>query len=1055
MARVPVRQGPQETLRPLSPAFASTSSRDIPADAFGAGAARGLQEAGQGLQALGADLGDEALRMAIERNEAAAREADADLSARVREALYGENGYYRLSGRDAVFGAEAAQQQLRAAVDEIAAGLPTDRARELLQPAADQQLNVALGAIDRHAISEHRTYANNAAVARYESALLDVDQAADLVGAAERGMEMALVITDEQAERLGWSQAQRDQILRERQAEVGTRYSTRLAHTDPARALRELGIPNTTAVPLTRSEGTPVSSDTIVIPPQTGAWGDRHADEALAVGVNPNVMFAIAGSETRFQNIDTQIVDPETGEPASDATGPWQFISSTWNNLIAQHHELGLTAADRRDPEAQAIMAAHAAAGITRAMERALGRPIDGLDLYLAWFVGEGNAARMIRAGEFARAADIIPEHWLTVHNLSADATVGDVRAALNSRTNLAGVPVRWGDDARPPAAHRIPSAAPANRFVAAMSYEQRAQAARIAERQLDAAMAGERAELAERALDDRAAYLSGRQPPNPRTEADFIRVWGPEEGPRRWAPVEQDREIGHHVSTMFGMPPDRREDYVEGLRPPPGPGFAEGMETADAVEAELVRRRAENAAILQPILENEINMLEAGVIPPPESRVTRAQMFGAMTDDEAEAAWAQLQALREAEGQISLLPGSTPERRAAILDSLRPTPGPDFTDQAVRWQRGQEANQRINQAIADDPAGYVSSYDTFVRHGYEMAQTPDDMRLAMQASWAAQAEAGIPVEQRRPLTAAAVQWIGAQWAGASGAERVALLHSVTADLGDPLMFRAALQQITEDANIPTGAAIVVASMDRPGQRSGANLLAEISGTSTADLRNLIGTGEGGETRPVNDAVAGNENLANFAASLALSTFAGDDPLSVVVTEQTQRLAYYLVSRGATPQDAVDQAVDQIIGQAYAFGEINSGTFRVPTAADAPAVIAGATAVVQRPDILAAHVGTLSLVSINPELQDERGQAIVQAQGRRNIQTQSQWITSPDERGLMLMWQDGNAVQRDDGTHVLLTWSDLAAIGNENPAPQGLPPSVVSPLMRGVFSGGP
>ena len=57
----------------------------------------------------------------------------------------------------------------------------------------------------------------------------------------------------------------------------------------------------------------------------------------------------------------------------------------------------------------------------------------------------------------------------------------------------------------------------------------------------------------------------------------------------------------------------------------------------------------------------------------------------------------------------------------------------------------------------------------------------------------------------------------------------------------------------------------------------------------------------------------------------------------------------------------------------------------------------------------------------------------IQAQGRRNIQTQSRWITSPDEHGLVLMWENGNAVERADGSLVLLTWAQLSAIGADNP----------------------
>ena len=171
MARVPVRQGPQETLRPLSPAFQST---DVPADAFGAGAARGLQEAGRGLQALGTDLGDEALRLAIERNEAAAREADAEAAEVFRGILHdAENGYFAQRGRNAVDAQAETEQRLRRELDRIAAGLPTDRSRELFRVGVQSRADAAFTDVSRHARTQHDAYVTASMEARVGTAIND------------------------------------------------------------------------------------------------------------------------------------------------------------------------------------------------------------------------------------------------------------------------------------------------------------------------------------------------------------------------------------------------------------------------------------------------------------------------------------------------------------------------------------------------------------------------------------------------------------------------------------------------------------------------------------------------------------------------------------------------------------------------------------------------------------------------------------------------------------------------------------------------------------------
>lgn len=83
--------------------------------------------------------------------------------------------------------------------------------------------------------------------------------------------------------------------------------------------------------------------------------------------------------------------------PRSSATGLFQFIESTWNNLRKKYPQLGLTPEGRNDPVQQ-----------KRAMEvftqenikslKSAGLPVTNGTLYLAHFAGDGGAKKLLRA---------------------------------------------------------------------------------------------------------------------------------------------------------------------------------------------------------------------------------------------------------------------------------------------------------------------------------------------------------------------------------------------------------------------------------------------------------------------------------------------------------------------------------------------------------------------------------------------------------------------------------------------------------------------------------
>lgn len=131
-------------------------------------------------------------------------------------------------------------------------------------------------------------------------------------------------------------------------------------------------------------------------------------------------------------------LNPNARAKTSSATGLFQFIEQTWLATVKKHgdaHGLGWAAASirrgangrftvadpqlrrqildlRRQPEAASAMAGEFAADNRAYLEGRIGRPVEGVDLYLAHFLGPAGAARFLKAHDAnpgASAAAMLP----------------------------------------------------------------------------------------------------------------------------------------------------------------------------------------------------------------------------------------------------------------------------------------------------------------------------------------------------------------------------------------------------------------------------------------------------------------------------------------------------------------------------------------------------------------------------------------------------------------------------------------------------------------------
>lgn len=134
--------------------------------------------------------------------------------------------------------------------------------------------------------------------------------------------------------------------------------------------------------------------------------------------------------------------NPNAEANTSSATGLYQFIDSTWLNMIDRYGEqYGLDTEGksrdevlslRKDPEAASFMAAAFASENEQFLNTNWGGKVGATELYLAHFMGASGAASFLNARDenpFQIAADIYPKAAQANKNVFYDRSTGEARS--------------------------------------------------------------------------------------------------------------------------------------------------------------------------------------------------------------------------------------------------------------------------------------------------------------------------------------------------------------------------------------------------------------------------------------------------------------------------------------------------------------------------------------------------------------------------------------------------------------------------------------------------
>lgn len=123
---------------------------------------------------------------------------------------------------------------------------------------------------------------------------------------------------------------------------------------------------------------------------------------AKMVGVDSGLMATMASIESGFR------ATVKAG--TSSATGLYQFISSTWNDMIKRFGpKYGIApGTPATDPRANALMGAEFLKENSEKLQRGLGRAPTDTDLYMAHFLGPAGAIKFLQADPNASAAQVM-----------------------------------------------------------------------------------------------------------------------------------------------------------------------------------------------------------------------------------------------------------------------------------------------------------------------------------------------------------------------------------------------------------------------------------------------------------------------------------------------------------------------------------------------------------------------------------------------------------------------------------------------------------------------
>lgn len=155
------------------------------------------------------------------------------------------------------------------------------------------------------------------------------------------------------------------------------------------------------------------------------SYGQIAASTAQQLGINPNAIAGIGHLESGFQNL-------ATANGSSSAMGPWQITSSTWSDYVSKYN-LAYTAADRTNPDAQAVVSNYVLKDYAATVSAAIQQPATVEQAYGAYVFGPSAGTGMAGASANEPMSIYVSAKALANNNMTG-WTIGQFQQRVNSK---------------------------------------------------------------------------------------------------------------------------------------------------------------------------------------------------------------------------------------------------------------------------------------------------------------------------------------------------------------------------------------------------------------------------------------------------------------------------------------------------------------------------------------------------------------------------------------------------------------------------------------------
>ena len=349
------------------------------------------------------------------------------------------------------------------------------------------------------------------------------------------------------------------------------------------------------------------------------------------------------------------------------------------------------------------------------------------------------------------------------------------------------------------------------------------------------------------------------------------------------------------------------------------------------------------------------------------------------------------------------------------------------------------------------DPVAYLArrneplqqAYAAFEETSAALAEEPGDFDRGLDRARArvaaiggmlqAQELAGIAKHDRRVLPRAGAKRWSDRLAAGTAPELVQQTQGLAERYGPywPQVYR----EIADAGSLPASYR-VLAGMTKLGQETAALALAQALETGEKHYRDLF---EKRDIERIDEAIAG--DLTGFREQVLRLPRGEGGYLEI---EQAARmLAFRYTAAGDDPDDAAEKAVEQLYSNHYTEATYNDARYRVPNAR----LLTIASDRDEAMDKVKTGLRVMTEIGLDAAFAtDDIDVSALRAQNsfqspedvatayRSHLQSLGRWVTSPDERGLILTDEQGQPVLRKNGKPLELEFRELANAGERLPA---------------------